>query len=115
MASSFSVPQLDRAKQIALASLAYHDGFKVLRDDLLLEACVQATQATIRLDPMDADYARKLAYLQQRARIINELSAYLLKCVEFNLQNGQKADVEEKDIENLQNQIRALLATKSRV
>jgi hypothetical protein len=75
--------ELTLEDKVYLANLTLHEGYKVLKR-LMSAACTRATEAVIKLDPMDADYGRKVQIAQQQARDRNEFCSSVLKSIEFH-------------------------------
>jgi hypothetical protein len=74
-----------------LGGLSQHPGYPILQR-LMEDACRQATEAVIRLDPTDNEYDRKLKSLQMTARIMNDFCATLIKSI---VMHTQAAKIEE--------------------
>jgi hypothetical protein len=88
-------------EKAALMNLTHHPGYAILIK-LMSAACVRATEEAIKLDPADDDYDRKLPYLQQRSRIMNEFSVWILKSVKFHAETMASQAGEEEEFQRLQ-------------
>lgn len=64
-----------------LARLSLDPGYAILKR-LMADACRQATEDVIKLDPTVDEYAEKLKSLQQIARAMNQFSANLIKSID---------------------------------
>ena len=78
---------LDMVEKAYLGNLARHEGFKVLQK-LGEDACKQATEAVISLDPMSDNYPAKLASLQNTARAINSFCSSFFGSVEWHIRES---------------------------
>jgi hypothetical protein len=67
-------------EQVALAQLTTAPGWKILVK-LMAEACREATEKVIKLDPTTERYPEVLAGLQTTARAMNKFSADVLDSV----------------------------------
>lgn len=74
--------ELTPIERVNLSQLRTHPGFPVL-EKLLATACKRATEAVVKLDPMDEGFERKLKALQQKARERNEFSMLVLASIEW--------------------------------
>lgn len=70
-------------ERIALAQLVQCPGWKILVK-LMAEACRNATEETIKLDPTSERYAEKVVGLQTTARAINKFSTEVLDSVKLH-------------------------------
>lgn len=77
------IDTLTSEERIYLGNMASHPGFIVFKK-LVADACKQATEEVVRLDPVDDGYERKLKALQFSARAINQFSAMLIKSIEMH-------------------------------
>lgn len=69
---------LNPQKRLYLRAIIEHPGFAVVRE-LLEDACRQATQAVIKLNPEDENYDTLVKARQMTARLTNELAGMLIK------------------------------------
>ncbi|VVB52049.1 Uncharacterised protein [uncultured archaeon] len=67
-------------ERVELAQLTNQPGWNILVR-LLSESCRNATEACIRLDPVEEGYERKVAALQAHARTLNKFSNDLIQSV----------------------------------
>jgi hypothetical protein len=74
---------LNYEERIALAQLVNQPGWRVLVK-LIAEACREATEAVIKLDPGTERYPEKLAGMQTTARAMNKFSAEILDSVKLH-------------------------------
>lgn len=70
-------------EQVALAQLTGQPGWAILVR-LMAEACRNATEAVIKLDPITARYNEVLAGLQTTARAMNKFSTEVLDSVKVH-------------------------------
>lgn len=96
---------LTLTERVFLNELRNHNGYKVIQK-LLSDACLKATADVISLNPLEAEYNRRLAYLQQRSRVYNEFSADLLASMEWH---GTEGVVQSKEAEKEDAQVDRLL------
>ena len=75
--------QLSLEERIALAQLSNQPGWQILVR-LLAEACRNATEAVIKLDPTTERYPEKVVALQTTARDMNKFSAAVLDSVKVH-------------------------------
>jgi hypothetical protein len=86
---------LDFEQKLMLAQLVQQPGWKVLVK-LMAEACRDATEEVIKLDPGAERYHEKLAGLQAMARAMNKFSADVLDSVKvLQRQAVQEAQQQE--------------------
>jgi hypothetical protein len=78
---------LDDIEKAYLGNLSRHEGFKVLLK-LGEDACKQATEAVISLDPMSDNYPTKLASLQNTARAINSFCSSFFGSVDWHVRES---------------------------
>lgn len=83
---------------VSLTSLVMQPGWKVV-ERLHGEACKRATEAVIKLDPVEEErYEQKLAALQSKARERNEFSGLILGSVQYHIDavaEKQREDTEK--------------------
>ena len=70
-------------ERLGLAQLVNQPGWKILVR-LMAEACRDATEATIKLDPGTERYLERLSGLQTTARAMNKFSAEVLDSVKLH-------------------------------
>lgn len=87
-------------ERIQLAQLTLQPGWMVLVR-LMAEACREATEAVVRLDPTAERYQERLAGLQTTARAMNKFSAEVLDSVKVHkdraVSEAQKNENPEKE------------------
>lgn len=82
-------------ERVALAQLVQQPGWKILVK-LMGEACRNATEETIKLDPTTERYAEKVVALQTTARAINKFSVEVLDSVKLHQRTAvMEAQAEE--------------------
>lgn len=82
--------------RVYLGNMSAHPGYQVLKK-LISDACKQATEAVIKLDPADDQYDRKLKALQFTARAVNDFSSTLLKSVEMHSLMAAAEDAKKEE------------------
>lgn len=82
-------------ERIALAQLTLQPGWMILVR-LMAEACREATEAVVRLDPTSERYQEKLAGLQTTARSMNKFSAEVLDSVKVH-KDRAVSEAQEKE------------------
>ena len=95
-------------ERIALAQLILQPGWTVLVR-IMAEACRDATESVVRLDPTTERYQERLAGLQTTARAMNKFSADVLDSVKVHkdqaikdAQARENPDVVEKPVTRFQ-------------
>src|ERR1700719_3073064 len=90
-------PDLTQAKKVMLTQVTMTPGWKVVIE-IANEACLRATQDTIKLDPESADYERVCVERQRRARNITEFSDLLFHSILAHADSIRKVEaVEDKE------------------
>jgi hypothetical protein len=74
---------LSYEERIAVAQLSQQPGWQILVR-MIAEACRNATEAVIRLDPQTERYQDKVVALQTTARAMNKFSAAVLDSVKVH-------------------------------
>ena len=87
--------ELSTPERVMLGQTTTHGGYKIIIK-LMEAACTRATQDTVRLDPEESDYERKLSVRTQRARNIIEFSALVLKSIDWHVNAVQTQAAEEQ-------------------
>lgn len=88
---------LNLTEKVILANMTLHEGWQILKK-LMTDACVQATQDMVKLDPInDSGYDRKLKLLQARARLMNEFCSSVLASAEWHVNEGMTEENERKE------------------
>lgn len=77
---------LSQEERIVLAQLTHQPGWRVLVK-MMAEACREATELVIKLEPGSERYQERLAGLQSTARAMNKFSAELLDSVKVHQRN----------------------------
>ena len=78
---------LSITEKMTLANLATHPGFPIFVR-ILEAACARAAQDTIKLNPDEEGYERKLKAAHSRARTINEFAGLVRDSINWNIQDG---------------------------
>lgn len=78
---------LNTQEKLYLGSLSKHPGYVVLRK-LMDDACRQATELVIKLNPEDPQYDAKLKARQIVARTTNDVCATLIKSIVMHTEAG---------------------------
>jgi hypothetical protein len=102
------------AEQMALASLTQHRGFEVLTK-IFDEACVEANQAPIKLDPMIEKYDQKLKMLTLVARLTNDFCASVRNTVTVHISAAVAQQNELEQAELMETEAEDVLNTLRRV
>jgi hypothetical protein len=97
----FLCRDLTITEQMALASLAQHPGFEILTK-LMDEACIQAREKIVLLDPTEDKFQEKLISLQNMARAVNKFVSTLRKSVLTHI-NAAILQQNESEIEEMTN------------
>jgi len=74
--------ELTPIERVNLTHMRTHPGFAVL-EKLFMAACKNASEAVVKLDPIEEGYERKLKALQQKARERSEFSMLILSTIEW--------------------------------
>lgn len=82
---------LNHEERILLAQLTVQPGWKVLVK-LIAEACRNATEDVIKLDPTAPRYNEQVIGLQTTARAMNKFSAEVLDSVKLRVSQALKAE-----------------------
>lgn len=77
---------LTQEERIVLAQLTHQPGWRVLVK-MMAEACRDATELVIKLEPGSERYQERLTGLQSTARAMNKFSAELLDSVKVHQRN----------------------------
>lgn len=86
--------ELSPAERVMLGQLTHAPGFSVLTK-LIDALCKRVNDDTLKLDPEEDSYERKLSIRTQRARNINEGMSQLKDSVNYHTQVVVSAAVEE--------------------
>lgn len=78
---------LNTIEKVTLGNMSLHPGYEVFKQ-MISEACRNATEAVIKLDPISDNYEKKLVVLQAKARTLNDFSASLLASIEWHTREG---------------------------
>lgn len=79
---------LTQEKRLLLGQLSVTAAWVVLRE-MMEEACLEATKAVMKVDPMADKYPELLQRAQMEARALNEFSVSVIKSVERQTKIGQ--------------------------
>ena len=106
--------ELTFVEQMALASLTQHRGFEVLTK-IFDEACVEANQAPIKLDPLDDEYDKKLKILTLVARVTNDFCASVRNTVHVHVSAAVTEQNRLEQEELMESEAEEVLSTLRRV
>lgn len=102
-------------ERIALAQLTLQPGWTILVR-LMAEACRNATEAVVKLDPTSPRYQEVLAGLQTTARAMNKFSADVLDSVKVHkdraVQEAQEKDNPDSTLEKATNRFTGFKAPR---
>jgi|SRR5579859_4550656 len=88
--------KLNFEERIALAQLTNQPGWKILVR-IMAEACREATEGVIKLNPTSPRYQEVLAGLQTTARAMNKFTADVLDSVKVHQRNAVKEAQEREN------------------
>ncbi len=88
-------PDLTQAEKVMLTQVMLIPGWRVVIK-IANEACLRATQDTIKLDPESADYERIVVERQRRARNITEFSDLFFRSIQTHVESIRKIEAEEE-------------------
>jgi len=86
---------LTQTERLYLKGLSYHDGFPVLQK-MMDEACRNATEEVMKVDPREANYKEILAATQANARAIHEFCEAIRKSFNAHVANAEAVEKKEK-------------------
>src|SRR5208282_1587638 len=80
--------KLSQEKRLLLGQMSVTAAWIVLKD-MMEEACLEATKAVMKVDPMADKYPELLQRAQMEARAMNDFSVSIIKSVERQVKVGQ--------------------------
>src|ERR1700676_4558706 len=97
-ATTILLPDLTQAEKVMLTQVTLTPGWKVVIR-VANEACLRATQDTIKLDPESADYERVCVERQRRARNITEFSDLFFRSIQTHADSIRKVEsIEDSEV-----------------
>jgi copper oxidase (laccase) domain-containing protein len=91
-------PDLTQSEKVSLTQVTLVPGWKTVIK-IANEACLRATQDTIKLDPESEDYERVCVERQRRARNITEFSDLFFHSIQTHADSVRRVEAtEEEDV-----------------